>query len=203
MPLEVRTTVNRLVSEHSHLAWSPAGGAAILVDPGSDVARLLAGVEALGRPLEAILLTHRHHDHTAGVAAVADATRAVVYGPWDGPGIDQVRDDQVLSLECGPVEVIATPGHTPESVCYRGDGVLFTGDTLFVNDCGVVPDAAAALALRRSLHETLAALPGDLVIYPGHNYGGISATLEEIRQGNDAMAPRSDAEFLRWFELES
>lgn len=87
------------------------------------------------------------------------------------------------------VEVLHTPGHTPGSVCLRVGERLITGDTLFVQGCGRVDlPGGDGHALMRSLGR-LAALPDDLVVYPGHDYGGAAAPLGRVKAVNPALRP--------------
>ena len=92
--------------------------------------------------------------------------------------IDQTTDGFVYKLESKiktfEFKFIHTPGHTPGSQCiiYK-DRRLFTGDTYFIGNCGRVdfPDSNAD-DMRKSLLDKLAKLPDDMIMYPGHNYGG-------------------------------
>lgn len=79
----------------------------------------------------------------------------------------------ILGLE---IEVIFTPGHTFDSVCFLIEGNLFTGDTLFVQGVGNTAYGGNADELEQSL-QSLFELDSEIVVWPGHNYGGKSATL--------------------------
>jgi glyoxylase-like metal-dependent hydrolase (beta-lactamase superfamily II) len=97
------------------------------------------------------------------------------------------------------VEVVHTPGHRFDSVCYLVDGThLLTGDTLFVGECGRVDlPGSDPVAMHRSLTQTLRALPDELIVLPGHDYGATpTSTLGEQKRTNATMQPRSLDEFL-------
>lgn len=118
------------------------GDAALVVDPGLAEPVLHALAERKLK-LVAILLTHHHPDHIGGVAALAKATGAAVYGHGEDshrlPMLDHALADgdrvdiAALGLE---FTAIATPGHTLGHLCYHGAGLLLAGDTLFSGGCG-------------------------------------------------------------------
>lgn len=169
------------------------GSDAVVVDPGdaAPVARALA-THALR--LRAILLTHHHHDHVGGAAALREAHGVPVYAP-DDARIDmataRVRDGDRIHLErpAAAFDVMAVPGHTLSHVAYFGDGVLLAGDTLFSLGCGRLFEGTPAQMLT-SL-DRLAALPGDTLLCCGHEYteanGRFAGTVEP---GNPALAAR-------------
>jgi hydroxyacylglutathione hydrolase len=126
----------------------------------------------------AVLLTHHHGDHTAGLAELKSMTGCPVIGPDKRRivGIERlVRDGDTVPLNGRTIQVIGTPGHTTTSVCYYlppstkgGPGIVFTGDTLFVGGCGR-PMECDAHVLWESLMR-LAALPDETLVYCGHDY---------------------------------
>ena len=70
------------------------------------------------------------------------------------------------------MRVIHTPGHTPDSICLYDGKNVFTGDTLFIGNCGRTDlPGGSTSELFHSLHAVLMALPGETMIYPGHDYG--------------------------------
>ena len=145
---------------------------AVLIDPAADAARILQA--AAGLTVEAILLTHGHHDHLGAAVEVsralalplrlhpADATLAGLPGVLPLADGDQIR--------CGTVtlEVRHTPGHTPGSVCLLSGSTLFSGDTLFPGGPGATAGPAAFGEVMASLRRRLFILPDDTVVLPGH-----------------------------------
>jgi len=98
------------------------------------------------------------------------------------------------------VLVVHTPGHTPGSQCFLVDGCLVAGDTLFLEGCGRtdLPGSDPA-AMYTSLHR-LAALPDDVVVYPGHHYSVASiGTLGAVKETNYVLAPRTQEQWLAMF----
>src|SRR5437879_150911 len=180
------------LSHASYLIGDETTGRAVVVDPRRDVGVYVEEAATRGLRIERVVETHVHADFLSGHLELAARTGAVIsFGegaavefPVEGLG-----DGQRLSLGEVTLEVLATPGHTPESICVvvyeHGDddvpyGVL-TGDTLFVGDVGR-PDllasggagvSAEALArlLYRSLHDKLLRLPDATFVFPAHGAG--------------------------------
>lgn len=173
----------------TYLFANRPGGGGFAVDPGPDSVpdRLLETVRNLKVKVDAVVLTHHHADHVAGATALAAATGAAVLAHAETARLlsGRVRvdrflaDGETLRWENGlTAEVLATPGHAPGSVCLVVSGNwLVTGDTLFIGDCGRIdlPGGDAA-ALFRSL-QRLKALPDNLEVCPGHDYGPVPRRL--------------------------
>ncbi len=151
------------------------GQQALVVDPG-DAQPVLNALQHAGLQLKAILVTHHHPDHTAGVAALREATGATVYGPqreaMPEPLTRLGQGDAVSNLGLR-FEVIEVPGHTAGHIAYYcaevdGTPLLFCGDTLFCAGCGRLFEGSPAQMLA-SL-DTLAALPDTTQICCAHEY---------------------------------
>ncbi|MHC4204705.1 MAG: hydroxyacylglutathione hydrolase, partial [Planctomycetota bacterium] len=150
---------------------------ALAVDP-CDSSLVLRALKEHGLNLKAILITHHHWDHVGGTNELKRKTGCEVIGADKRriPGIDLVvTDEQVLSVSERKIRVIATPGHTSTSVCYymepsagSENGILWTGDTLFVGGCGRLLEQDAQ-SMWDSLQK-LASLPDDTLVYCGHDY---------------------------------
>jgi hydroxyacylglutathione hydrolase len=134
------------------------------VDPG-DASPVWQTLEHRHLNLVSILVTHHHYDHTAGAEELKKKT-----------GCNVIAANKAATIHIGSLNIqpILTPGHTQDSVCYyvqpyeKRAGLLFTGDTLFIGGCGR-PMECEAKTLWHSL-QTIAALPDDTLIYPGHDY---------------------------------
>jgi hydroxyacylglutathione hydrolase len=158
----------------------------LAVDP-SDSSMLLRILQEQGLSLKIILVTHHHWDHISGIADLKRKTGCKIIGADKRriPGIDSVvADGQILPVAKRKVRVIATPGHTSTSVCYymepsagSENGILWTGDTLFVGGCGRLLECDAQ-TMWESLQK-LASLPEDTLVYCGHDY-----TLENYEFAN-------------------
>jgi hydroxyacylglutathione hydrolase len=147
------------------------------VDP-CDSSSVLRTLHEHGLNLKEILITHHHWDHVAGTDELKQKTGCKVIGADKRriPGIDSVvTDGQILPVGQLKVRVIATPGHTSTSVCYymepsagNENGILWTGDTLFIGGCGRLLECDAN-SMADSL-QRLASLPDDTLVYCGHDY---------------------------------
>ena len=109
----------------------------------------------------------------------------------------RVRGGDTLTLGRVLVSVIHTPGHTPDSICLYDGKNLFTGDTLFIGNCGRTDlPGGSTSELFHSLHTVLMALPEETMIYPGHDYGEVrSRMLDEEAKRNPTLLARSLREF--------
>lgn len=150
---------------------------AVVIDPG-DCDSVLSVLDRQGIKLEAILITHHHFDHTAGAAALKKKTGCKIVSP-DSKRIastdTQVTGGDILNFGNEKIRVISTPGHTSTSACYYAEpsetnksGIVFTGDTLFTGGCGRMFEGDEQ-TMWQSL-KTLAALPDDTLVCPGHDY---------------------------------
>jgi len=137
---------------------------AFAVDPGEAKA-VFKALEKYGLNLTHILATHHHFDHVGGIKEIKKKT---------GCNVITANKAGILQIAKTNIQIIPTPGHTQDSVCYyvqpskNQDGVLFTGDTLFIGGCGR-PIECDAQAMWISFQK-IAALPDDTLVYPGHDY---------------------------------
>ena len=152
---------------------------------------------AKGWKLTHILVTHHHADHTQGIAPLKAETGCTVIGPKAEaariPTLDKtVGGGDKLALGSHAIEVLDTPGHTAGHITYwmPGDKVAFVGDTLFAIGCGRVIEGTPQM-MWKSLAR-LAKLPGDTMIYCGHEYTASNARFAlTIEPENQALVARA------------
>lgn len=177
------------LSQAGYLVSDPDAKEAVMIDPRRDVAEIVATLEAEDLQLKWILLTHLHADFVAGHLELAARTGATIALSAEAKAtypIEALRGGEQLAVGAITLEVLATPGHTPDSLCFlaREGGkakALFSGDTLFVGDVGR-PDLMAAAGFRaedlaralfRSLRDQILPLPDEVVVWPGHGAGSL------------------------------
>ena len=159
-------------------------GEAVLLDAANEHEKLLELCQRLN--VRQVLETHGHWDHIQAVPAVRDAGYNVGVTAADAdmlPAYDFVLEDEGV-VEVGRLRLhsIATPGHTPGSMCFRLEGspVLFSGDTLFPGGPGATkfPGGDFPTIIRSIEDRLFASLPPETVVMPGH---GVDTTIDAER----------------------
>lgn len=184
-----------------YLVEDEASKEAMVVDSGWETQPIVELASGEGIRVKYVCATHGHFDHVDTMERLASELGATTVA-FEGSVVRselRVGDRDVLKLGESQVEVIHTPGHTEDSICLYDGSHLFTGDTLFIEAWGRtdLPGGSAA-RLYSSLHDTIMALPGGTVLYPGHDYGEVPfRTLGEEAQKNPAMRAKTLAEFRR------
>lgn len=162
-----------LEGTNTWLLRAPGSGACVVVDPGPDDETHLRRVAAHG-PVSEVLLTHGHPDHAAGARRFGELVGSGVRAldPAHRLGSEGLGEGDVVAAAGVEVRVLATPGHTSDSLCFLLDGggavSVLTGDTVLGRGTTVIahPDGRLADYLG-SLHR-LGELPPGVSVLPGH-----------------------------------
>lgn len=197
-------------------------GEAIVIDPIRETAPYLELAAKRGSRIRYILETHFHADFVSGHLDLAKKTGAtIVFGPGAQTAYDTytAKDGERFQLGKLSIEVLHTPGHTPESSCFllRDENeqavAVFTGDTLFVGDVGR-PDLAIksdltindlAGMMYDSLRTKIMTLPDEVTVYPAHGAGSSCgknigketfSTIGQQKATNYALQPMAKADFV-------
>ncbi len=198
-------------------------GKAVVVDPQRDVDIYLKAAQEHGLQIRHVFETHLHADFVSGHKELAARTGAKIYvGAQAGAKYAHVDVSDGFSLRCGKakLQVLETPGHTPESICLllideeksSRPWAVMTGDTLFLGDVGRpdlskhhTPQQLAGM-LYDSLHNQLMTLADDVLVYPAHGAGSLcgknmraerSSTIGTERLTNYALQIKSRDEFVK------
>ena len=146
---------------------------AIVVDPG-DGAAIHKRLLSLGCTIDAILVTHHHLDHVAGIEELCSggAVNVVAHASEMNrvpKANTAVHDGERITVGTFTIHVLHVPGHTRGHVAYLLGENLFTGDALFLGGCGRLFEGTAA-EMFHSLNSRIRVLPDTVLIYPGHEY---------------------------------
>ena len=198
-------------------------GEAVVVDPQRDIEIYLEAAQKQHLQIRHIFETHLHADFVSGHKELAARTGATIYiGEAAGATFPHVAVGDGFELRVGKlrIDVLATPGHTPESICLvltdeeksQVPWATLTGDTLFIGDVGR-PDLSTTHTpqqlgglLYDSLHNKLLNLPNEVQVYPAHGAGSLcgrnmraerSSTIGTERLTNYALQIKSRDEFIR------
>lgn len=175
---------------------------AALIDPvRNHMDRYLALLAYHGLRLEKVIDTHTHADHRTGCFDLNELTGAEVVMLRDAPAprVDRhVSDGDETPLGDLTLRFIATPGHTPDSMCVHVDGHVFTGDTLLIRGTGRADFAGGDPGLQYdNIVNKLFALPDETVVLPAHDYrGNTRSTIGEEKRLNPRLAGKSRAEYV-------
>lgn len=174
-------------------------GEAVIIDPSWDLDLVLEIVEKNTLKVKYVINTHHHFDHTIGNEAIVKRTNSkIIQHKASTLKHDMaVLDGDKISFGNSELTVFHTPGHSEDSVCLVGDGKIFSGDTLFVGNCGRVDlPGGSARKLYHSLFDVIHKMDDNLVLYPGHNYGNsLTSTIGKEKKTNFVLQPRTEDEF--------
>ena len=180
------------MKNYNYLVVDPATLQAVIVDPAWELDKVDRALADAGAALRGVLLTHSHPDHINLARTVADkygcpiwmSNAEIVASGFSANGLIGIGETpwRIGGME---IEPIFTPGHTAGSTCYRIGDNVFTGDVLFAEGCGLVPDVEAAYAMFASLGRLKARLAPHTRVYPGHSYGQTPGRLmSQLREEN-------------------
>ena len=172
----------------------------IIVDPSWNLMELELIIKENNLKIKYIVNTHYHDDHTRGNEEMVTSTKAPIIQHESSTLKNDitVKDGDFIEFGNSKLKVLHTPGHSTDSICLVGDGKLFSGDTLFVGNCGRIDlPGGSASELYHSLFDVLYSLDDNLVLYPGHNYGPTeTSTIGKEKMTNMIMQKRTEQQFL-------
>lgn len=208
MAISIQTLCCGQLAENAYLVLPDGRDDCFLVDPGDGLQKIKRAVEASGRRLTDILLTHAHFDHMLSaphfkrffgakihvhaldVPMLTDAQLNLYQPAWCAlpllpteADVIYEGDADIETTVCGQrVVVMHTPGHTPGGVCYHfvDEGVLFSGDTVFAQGYGRVDFPGGSVRQLTESLKRIVHMPEDIRVYSGH---GESADIHSVIRG--------------------
>ena len=165
----------------------------VIIDPADSVS-ILRYISNNQLSLKAILLTHHHTDHTAGVEGILNKIKVPVYSPNKKIKYTTiiVKDQDTIDLNFIKIEVIGTPGHTMDHVVFynKENNILFSGDTLFRLGCGRVFEGTYE-KMFISLQK-IYTLDNKTIVYCGHEYtnANLNFLLSNFPQNENLLAEK-------------
>ena len=192
------------LSTNCYLVGDELSREGMVIDPAAEAGTILERAKALKLDIKLIVLTHAHFDHVGALKELKEATKAEIaihaddakslqsahlsslnWGvsfPPPPPPDRLLQDGDNLNLGSQRFLVLHTPGHTPGGICLLGQGVVFTGDTLFSSSIGRTDFPGSSYdAIMDSLRRRLMVLPEDTIVYPGH---GPETTIGQEKRRN-------------------
>ena len=175
-------------------------GEGIIIDPSWNLEEIQKIITRNDIKIKYIVNTHHHFDHTLGNEAMAKSTGAKII-QHEASTLKHdivVSDGHTIKFGKSELTVLLTPGHSKDSICLVGDRKIFSGDTLFVGNCGRVDlPGGSAKELYHSLIDIISKLDDALELYSGHNYGSTpTSTIGNEKQTNFVMQKRTEQEFV-------
>jgi len=159
----------------------------------------------INQHLDALLITHTHGDHIAYLDEILNEYPNAKYIGYKDLvhkstkyEFSPVNDQDRILLGKINIDIIYTPGHFPDSLCYLMENIIFTGDTLFVGRTGrTISTNASTKDLYFSVYDKILSLPGNTLIYPGHDYGeNPTISLKDNIKLSPLLQAKSEKDFI-------
>lgn len=157
---------------------------AIIVDPGQITNGIIKQIEDGGYKLAAVLITHNHRHHIEGLRTLTKIYNPIVYAADSetyGMNSAILNGDGMTRIAELNVEFFSIPGHSPDSMVYKIEDILFTGDTIIPGETGSTSSQYSKKLLCSKIKDKLFTLPDRTLIFPGH---GTPGSIESEKQFN-------------------
>jgi len=174
---------------------------AAVIDPSGRIKAIMEVLEEWGVTLKYVIHTHGHGDHTGGTGSLLTKTGAKLVahpGSHMNPDI-AVRNNERLILGSTEIIFIYTPGHSYDSMCIVADNYLFTGDTLFIDECGYAEQVGGdSYLLWDSIFNRIMKIDENKFVCPGHDMNASPKKIDALKNQkttNYTLKERTKEEF--------
>lgn len=144
---------------------------AIIIDPGIITHQIIENIERSGYDLVGVLITHNHGSHVHGLKVLRKIYEPQIYAAdWEVAGEDTyiLRDEGIIEIAGLEVGYMSVPGHTPDSMVYKIDNVLFTGDVISAGRIGSSNNKFSEKALIKNIQQKILSQTEETILMPGH-----------------------------------
>ncbi|WP_438358042.1 MBL fold metallo-hydrolase [Brevibacillus dissolubilis] len=168
------------IRNFNYIVVDQATGQTAIVDPAWDLELITGTFRALGVKPDVILLTHSHDDHVNMAAPLVELYGSQVYMSakeidtyqFRCPNLNPVEDLDAIQLGETGITCLVTPGHTVGGTCYLLSESLFTGDTIFIEGCGICTTVGGSpYEMFESIQRVKRTVEPHVRVYPGHSFG--------------------------------
>lgn len=195
--MEVRKTPEMgPIGNNGYLIRCKTTGDAVIIDAPAEPEKLLAEIEDAN--IKAVIITHRHGDHTAGLEEIKSATQAPIAVHLDDAEAIPItpdltfHDGDVFEVGALKLRIMHTPGHTPGAICILVGDCLFSGDTLFPGGPGRTSSPENFRQVKSSIERKLMPLNDSVAVYPGHGDDTSIGTARNYMQDFDSRSHDPD-----------
>ena len=177
--LMIRTSFFPFIN-YTYLIIDKATKNIALVDPAWEMNKISSAVDSIGGKLTAVLLTHSHYDHTNLVNSVLKyydpmiymSKRETDYYKFKCRNLNAFNDLDTIPVGETEIKCIVTPGHTNGGACYLVPDSIFTGDTIFIEGCGMCDTKGGdAGEMYESVQRIKTLVNSDTQFFPSHTFG--------------------------------
>jgi glyoxylase-like metal-dependent hydrolase (beta-lactamase superfamily II) len=193
----IETFTVGMLSTNCYVVSSQHDKEAIIIDPGldssSEAKQIFDYITQGNLKIKLIVNTHGHQDHVTGDAIFQEKYNVPIYiHKYDSPCIEYMQkskgtpvvflgEGSLIKFDNESLKVMHTPGHSPGSICLVGEGLVFSGDTLFAGSIGRTDFPGSSNRDMQLSLQRLMRLPDNLLVYPGH---GPSTLIGEEKKVN-------------------
>lgn len=168
---------NMFMINYNYLVIDHINNASVLIDPAWEIEKIESAIATSKTQLKGILLTHAHFDHVHLAKSLSEKYNCPIWMSHEEIEASQYNAKRLQPIGIEPfwvgrlkIKPLLTPGHTKGSMCYLIGDNLFSGDTLFIEGCGLCSDIDAAHDMFNSLKHITSKIKLNTRVFPGHKY---------------------------------